>query len=141
VRVLDDGFARKLIGDGKDAASQRQMKDQAARAAAKDRAGFADGEAGARKSGSADSLAAIGFALATDGEAARGAALIEQAIVKGGLRRPDEARLHWAVALWWAGRKDDALAAMTAVKGSDGSADLARLWSLFLRSPAAPARP
>jgi hypothetical protein len=35
-----------------------------------------------------------------------------------------------------AGRRDDAVKAFADVKGADGSAALARVWSLFVRSPA-----
>jgi hypothetical protein len=137
-RVVEEGFAAKLLGEGKDGASQRQFRDQVNRAAAKDRASLADSEAGARKSGAPESLLAIGFALATDGDPARGLPLIELAFAaKTPLRRLDEARLHLAQTQWWAGRKDAALATLATVQGSDGSSDLARLWGTYLRSPAA----
>jgi hypothetical protein len=61
---------------------------------------------------------------------------MEQGMAKGGLRRPDEARLHLGQAWWMAGRKDDAVKALAAVTGGDGSAALAHVWSLFVRSPA-----
>jgi hypothetical protein len=136
-RVVEEGFAGKLLGEGKDGASQRQFRDQVNRAAAKDRTSLAESEASARKSGAADSLLAVGFALATDGDAARGLPLIEQAFAaKTPPRRPDEARLHLAQTQWWAGRKEAALATLATVQGNDGSADLARLWQTYLRSPA-----
>jgi hypothetical protein len=137
-RVVDEGFAGKLLGEGKDGASQRQFRDQVNRAAAKDRAGLAESEAGARKSGAPESLLAIGFALATDGDPARGLPLIELAFAaKTPVRRLEEARLHLAQTQWWAGRKDAALATLATIQGADGSADLARLWQTYLRSPAA----
>jgi hypothetical protein len=137
-RVVEEGFAGKLLGEGKDGASQRQFRDQVNRAAAKDRAGLAESEASARKSGAPDSLLAVGFAWATDGDPARGLPLIELAMAaKTPVRRLDEARLHLAQTQWWAGRKDAALATLATVQGGDGSADLARLWRTYLRSPAA----
>jgi hypothetical protein len=55
---------------------------------------------------------------------------MEAAIAKGGLDHPDQAQLHLGVAYYIAGQKAKALQAFRAVKGDDGSADLARLWSL-----------
>ena len=83
-----------------------------------------------------EALVNLGFAWATAGQAAKGVPLMEQGVAKGGLRRPDETQLHLGIALWMAGRKDDALKALAAVGGTDGSAALARVWSLFVRSPA-----
>jgi len=65
-----------------------------------------------------------------------GVPLMEQGLAKGNLRRADEARLRLGLALWQAGRKDDAVKALAEVKGGDGSAGLARVWSVFVRSPA-----
>ncbi len=53
---------------------------------------------------------------------------MEAAIAKGGLDHPDQAQLHLGVAYHVAGEKARAVQAFRAVKGSDGSADLARLW-------------
>jgi len=57
--------------------------------------------------------------------------MMEEAIAKGGLDRPDEAQLHLGVAYYVAGQKAHAVQIFRAVKGSDGSADLARLWMLI----------
>jgi len=72
----------------------------------------------------------------TSGTPAKGVPLIEQGLAKGNLRRADEAKLHLGLALWQAGRKDDAVKVLADVKGNDGSAGLARVWSVFVRSPA-----
>ena len=47
-----------------------------------------------------------------------------------------KARLHHGVALWMSGRREEAVRAFGEVKGADGSAALARIWSLFARSSA-----
>ena len=54
----------------------------------------------------------------------------------GGLKYPDEARLHLGIAYANAGKKPEALAALKAVQGKDGSADLARYWILQLNRAA-----
>jgi hypothetical protein len=81
-------------------------------------------------------LVNLGFVHVTAGQPAKGVPLMEQGLAKGNLRRADEARLHLGLALWQAGRKDDAVKALAEVKGNDGSAALARVWSAFVRSPA-----
>ena len=69
-----------------------------------------------------------------EGNADKGVKLIEQAIKKGGLRRPDDAKLRLGEALMHAGRKQRGVQVMREVKGADGTADLARLWVLHARA-------
>ena len=76
------------------------------------------------------------MALSAAGQHERGLGVITQGIAKGGLRRPDDAQLHLGQVAWRAGKADAAKAAFSAVKGSDGAADLARLWLAYLNSPA-----
>ncbi len=65
--------------------------------------------------------------MASAGQVEKGLALMEQGIQKGGMSRPDEARLHLAIAYLAAGQKAKAIQAFKTVQG-DGTADLARLW-------------
>ena len=60
--------------------------------------------------------------------------MIEQGIKKGGLKRPEDAKLRYGEALIYAGRKDRAVQVLRDVKGTDGTADLARLWVLQARA-------
>jgi len=135
-RLLDEGFDGGLLGKDGNAAVDRKLREQATKAANQDRAGAADAEKSAL--GAKDGNAAFGLGLALSGAGMhdRAVALMTQGQAKGGLRRPDEARLHLGVAHWRAGKVDEALKAFGAVAGSDGTADLARLWTLFLKSPA-----
>jgi len=64
------------------------------------------------------------------GQAPQGLATMEGLIAKGGLPHPDQAQLHLGEAYYFAGQKQKAIQAFKAVKGDDGSADLARLWIL-----------
>jgi hypothetical protein len=70
------------------------------------------------------------------GQLDKGIAALEMGIHKGGLKRPDEARLHLAQAYLANGNKVQALATFKTVKGADGLADLARLWSILARPTA-----
>ena len=132
--LLDEGFAAGALGKGKDAAAQRQLREQATKAAAQDRATLAESEKSALAGKDGNALVGLGFALSGAGQHDKAVALTEQGIAKGGLRRPDEALLHQGVALWRAKRQDDAKRAFAAVKGTDGAAELARIWGLFVGS-------
>jgi hypothetical protein len=136
LKVIDRGLSLSLLGNGKDAANHGALRERASKAAEKDSADFARAEGAARSAREGDALVNVGFAHVTAGTPAKGVPLMEQGLAKGNLRRADEARLHLGLALWQAGRKDDAVKALADVKGSDGSAGLARVWSAFVRSPA-----
>jgi hypothetical protein len=136
LKVIDRGFALGLLGNGKDASAHMQLRERADKAAEKDGADMAASERSARTSREGDALVNLGFAMVTAGQAARGLPLIEAGLAKGNLRRADEARLRHGIALWLAGKRDEAVQAFAAVSGADGSAALARVWSLFARSPA-----
>ena len=80
-------------------------------------------------------LVNVGFVYVSDGQFDQGIALMEQGMQKGGLSRPDEAKLHLAIAYLAAGQKAKAIAAFRDVGGTDGTADLARLWSIHAQRP------
>jgi hypothetical protein len=58
---------------------------------------------------------------------------MQQAIAKGGLKRAEDAKLHLGLAQILAGENAKAQATFKTVGGNDGTADLARLWSLYAR--------
>jgi tetratricopeptide (TPR) repeat protein len=70
----------------------------------------------------------IGLAYTGLGQYDKGIALIQKGIAKGDHRSPDNARLHLGIAYLRAGNKAKATEAFRSVKGTDGTADLARLW-------------
>ena len=136
--LLDEGFAAGMLGLAQDAnaAADKKLRETATKAAAQDRAALAEGEAAALKAKDGNAAFSLGLAVSATGAHERALALMTQGQAKGGLRRPDEAMLHLGVAQWRAGKADDALRSFGAVQGSDGAADLARLWRLYLASPA-----
>jgi len=136
LRVIDRGLSLSLLGNGKDAANHAALRERASKAAEKDSADLARAESSARSAREGDALVNVGFAHVSAGAPNKGVPLMEQGVAKGNLRRADEARLHLGLALWQAGRKDDAVKVLADVKGNDGSAGLARVWSAFVRSPA-----
>jgi len=81
--------------------------------------------AGSRDGGQ---LVRIGLAYTGMGEYDKGIGLIQQGINKGGLKHKDDANLDLGIALMRAGQKGRAATVFKSVGGTDGTADLARLW-------------
>lgn len=131
-QVVDKGFASGVLGTGAEAERHKRLRDlvtkrideaKAARAAA-------ESEANGAKDGNA--LVSLGFSTALGGDSAKGLQMMQQGIARGGLKRPEDAKLHLGVAQVLAGDAK-AQATLRGVGGTDGTADLARLWSLYAR--------
>jgi len=131
-QVVDKGFAANVLGQGAEAERHKRLRDLVAKKLEEAKAGeaAAQQEAAAAKDG--NGLVNIGFALAAGGEPAKGLPLIQQGITKGGLKRAEDAKLHLGIAQVLAG-DTKAQATLRSVGGNDGTADLARLWSLYAR--------
>jgi hypothetical protein len=133
--VVDKGFAANALGQGAEAERHKRLRDLVVKKLEEEKAGRAAAEKDAAAAKDGNDLVNIGFALAMGGEAAKGLPLIQQGIAKGGLKRPEDAKLHLGIAQVLAGDAK-AQATLRSVTGSDGTADLARLWSLYARRKA-----
>lgn len=134
-KLMEEGYATGLFGKaGSQAAAYQKLREQATKAAAADQKGLADSENAARNAKDGNALVNLGVAVAGTGATERGLALVEAGVAKGGLRRADEALLRQGMLQARLGRNDDALKTFAQVQGADGTADLARLWSLHLRT-------
>ncbi|HXF46310.1 MAG TPA: tetratricopeptide repeat protein [Burkholderiaceae bacterium] len=127
-KVLEDGFAAGILGKGPEAERQKRLLALAAQRVAEAPAALAAAEAEAVTAKDGSALVRIGLAYSGLGQHDKGIALIEQGIAKGGIKRLDDARLHLGIALLRAGQKARAAQVLKTVSGSDGTADLARLW-------------
>ena len=119
-QVIDQGFSSGVLGH--DAGADREKRLQAL--AAKRATSTVD------SNGVPIPAFDLAFNQVFAGQAPQGLAAMEAAIAKGGLDHPDQAQLHLGEAYFVAGQKAKAIQAFKAVKGDDGSADLARLWIL-----------
>jgi hypothetical protein len=127
-KLIDDGFASGVLGKGAEADRQKRLQNlanQKAADAAKDLAA-AEAEGVGDKDGRA--LASVGLAWSAMGQADKGIGLIQKGIAKGGFKNPDDAQLHLGLAYLRAGNKAQAASALRKVTGTDGAADIARLW-------------
>ncbi|MGE0373666.1 MAG: tetratricopeptide repeat protein [Gammaproteobacteria bacterium] len=131
-QVVDKGFATGVLGTGAEAERHKRLRDLVARKVAEAKAGQAAAEAEAKAAKDGNGLVKLGFARAMGGDTAGGLPMIQQGIAKGGLKRPEDAKLHLGIAQVLAG-DGKAQATLRSVAGNDGTADLARLWSLYAR--------
>lgn len=123
--VLEEGFARAILGKGAEAERQKRLLALATQRAADAPKLLAEAEAEA-KDGNA--LVRAGMAYSGLGQHDKGIALIQKGLADKDLRHPDDARLALGIAYLRAGNKAKAHEAFRSVKGTDGAADLARLW-------------
>jgi tetratricopeptide (TPR) repeat protein len=134
-RIADQGFKAGVLGTGPEAARHQRLRDLAVKNEADAKAAIATQAAEAASQPTGDDLVKVGFAQVSLGEVDVGIKLIEQGIAKGGLKRPDDARLRLGMAQLQSTKgKSAAAATLRGVKGTDGVADIARLW-LILGSP------
>jgi tetratricopeptide (TPR) repeat protein len=141
-KTLDAGFAAGVLGTGNGAAAHKQLRDKATRGAADDAKNIASGEASAAKAKDGAGLVNLGWAYVTMDQFDKGIPLIEQGIAKGVAKKPDEYKLRLGMAYAKAGRKAEAVKTLESIKGSDGLADIARYWILWVnRAPAGAAAP
>ena len=136
LKALDTAKDKGLLDQIKNQAGLAKLRDQVGKAAAQDLGSLDESEKSAQAAKEGNALVNVGLAVLSTGNAERAATLMAQGVAKGGLRRPDEAQLRLGMALTRAGKLDDAQRAFAEVKGSDGTADLAQLWTLYLKSKA-----
>jgi tetratricopeptide (TPR) repeat protein len=127
--VLEEGYARHLLGTGPGAARQARLKALADKNFEDDRQRLDQSVAAA---GDADPnrVEELGEQYLSLGEIDKGSVLVEQSLRKGQLRHADDARLHLGLAYLNAGQPAKAVQIFRTVGGTDGAADLAKLWIL-----------
>lgn len=131
-QVVERGFAAGALGTGAEAERHERLRKLALKDAAEAAAAIAAKATDAAAAKDANALVHVGFAYVTMGEVDQGLALIEQGIAKGGLKRPDEARLRLGMAQQHSAKaKPKAAATLRGVQGNDGSAEIARAWVIL----------
>ena len=133
-KVLDKGFADGVLKPTDDNGRPKRLADLLDKRIAEAKAGQAAAEQTARGAREGDELVKLGFAQVQRGQSAAGLKLMEEGIAKGNLKRPDDAKLYLGLAQFLSGDKTKAQATWRTVRGTDGSADLAGLWSVYARS-------
>jgi hypothetical protein len=127
--ILDEGFSRGILGKGAEAERQKRLLALATQRATDASKTLAESEAAAAADKDGNALVRIGLGYSGLGQHDKGVALIQQGITKGGLKRPEDAKLHLGIAQFRAGQKQRAAQTFRTVGGTDGTADLGRLWA------------
>jgi len=129
-RIIEQGYANKLLGTGAEASRHQRLRDLAIKQEGESKANIASQVAEAEKAKDGDNLVKWGYALVTLGEVDRGIGVIQQGMAMPGLKRPDEARLRLGMAQLQSGKaRNAAVQTLRGVRGTDGTADIARLWT------------
>lgn len=132
-QVVDKGFASGALGTGAEADRSRRLRDLITKRVDEAKKTAADDEKAALAAKDGNDLVTIGLNQVFEGQKAKGVQLMQQGISKGGLKRPEDAKLHLGIAQMMAGENAKAQATLKSVSGNDGTSDLARLWSLYAR--------
>jgi hypothetical protein len=132
--IMDRGYQAKVLGTGAEASRQQRLRDLVDKTLAEWQKNVAQDERDAQAAKEGDRLVAIGLNYIYLGQADKGIPLVQQGIKKGGLKRPEDAKLRLGEAQLHAGHKNQAATTLKTVQGNDGAADLARLFALQARA-------
>ena len=135
IKVIDKGYKAGVLGVGAEAPRHQRLKDLAEKTLADNTKTQATEEAALVKAKDNDGLLAMGYGMVQAGQADKGLAMMNDAIKAGGLRNPEDAKLHLGEAYAAAGKKDKAISTLKSVGGKDGTADLARYWIMAINHP------
>jgi len=129
-KVVDRGYEVKALGTGQEAQRHQRLRDLVAR----DMAEVERNRAASEQSTDGNDLVKLGMNYVFEGKADKGISLMEQGIKKGGLKRPEDAKLSLGEAQIMAGQKQRGVQTLRGVQGNDGTSDIARLWVLNARA-------
>ena len=131
-RIADQGFKTGVLGTGPEAARHQRLRDLAVKQEGEAKTNLPSQVADALTQKTGDALVKYGYAQVSLGDFDAGTKLIEQGIAKGGLRFPEDGKLRLGMAqLQNPKTKAAAVQTLRSVKGSDGAADVARLWVIL----------
>lgn len=131
-KIADQGFKSGVLGTGPEAARHQRLRDLAVKQETDARANLAGQVADAQTQKTGDALVRYGYTQVSLGEVDTGIKLIEQGLAKGGLRFPEDGKLRLGMAqLQNPKTKAAAIQTLRSVKGTDGAADVARLWVIL----------
>jgi hypothetical protein len=132
LRVVDQGTKAGVMGTGAEAARHQRLRDLALKQESEAKAGLAAQATEAEGFKEGDALVKLGFSMASLGQVDKGIETIQKGITKGSLKRPEDAKLRLGMAQLMAPKtKAAGVQTLRAVKGSDGSAEIARIWTVL----------
>jgi len=133
--IIDKGFAAGALGTGAEAERHKRLRELANKQEADGKVSIEQRAKEAATAKDGNDLVHIGYAYVTMGQGDKGIPLIEQGITKGGLKRPEDAKLKLGLAYLQGGKgKAKAVQTLRSVQGADGASDLGRLWALYAQT-------
>ena len=129
--IVDDGYKAGILGVGKNASKHKIIMDKAYKQAAEDTKTLDASEATAKAAKTGLPMVNMGFNLAAHGQYERAIALMEQGMEKGGLKAPNEAKLHLGMVYLQSGNVEKATQVFSTIQGNEGATELARYWLLY----------
>jgi tetratricopeptide (TPR) repeat protein len=132
--IMDKGYAANLLGVGEQAARHGRLRDLVAKTLTESNGRLAQNatEAAAEKDG--NGLVKVGTVYTSLGQADKAIEAIEKGIAKGQLKRPDDAKLRLALAMLESPKtKAKGLQQLRGIGGTDGTADIGRLYAAVAR--------
>lgn len=132
--VVDKSFAGGLLGTGPEAARHQRLKALVDKTVAAAQANMGKQDADAASDRDGNRLLAIGETDCSFAMWKTCVPMIREAISKDQLRHPEDAKLALGYYEWAGGDKKSALATLRTVGGSDGTAQMAQLWTLRIQS-------
>jgi hypothetical protein len=134
-KVVDEGYANGALGKGADVERQKRLRDLVEKRVAENQKIISGGteEAAAKAAKDGNALTTLGYNFFTSGQGPKGIGMMEAGINKGGLKRPDDAKLRLGTSLIQSGQKARGVQVLKSVQGADGAQDLANLWVIFAR--------
>jgi hypothetical protein len=132
--IVDKGYAAGALGTGEQAARHQRLKDLVLKTQAESAAAIEGQAAEAAKEKEGNDLIKVGTVYASMGQSDKAVDLIEKGIAKGGLKRPEDAKLRLALAMAQSPKhKAKGLQLLRGIGGTDGTADVARLYAVVLQ--------
>jgi len=131
-KVVDQGFAAGVLGKGAEAERHKRLQNKVNKDAAEDLKNLGQGDADAEKAKGGDALLNTGYNYVLNGKFDHGLSMMEKGLRKGALKHPEDAKLHLGIAYYLAGDKAKAVQMLRSVQGTDGAADLAHLWAVYV---------
>ncbi len=129
-KFLEAGYGANQLGTGAEAERHTRLKGSTEKALAEDTKTLGADDAKVAALPSGDPQMNAGFNYVLRGQHDKGLPMLDAGFKKGNFKRPEDARLHYGIALLMAGQKTKGIEMLRGVKGADGTAEIARLWIL-----------
>lgn len=125
--VMDKGFKAGILGKAQ-GDREKRLADMAGKQVDDDQRKLPDDEKEANAQPDGKQLVRVGTQYLALGNTAKAIEVIQSGIKKDQLKYPEEAKLRLVQAFIAAGQKQKAVDTMKTIKGTDGTADIARLY-------------